>query len=110
MLIMRKAPALLTAVLCLAVSARTAAAVVGGGDLTFKPENAKPVTFSHDQHVSAKGLKCSVCHNNSMFHMVKGSDHMDMNKFTRGQFCGHCHNGAQAFDVKDKTGCGKCHK
>jgi len=109
MLIMKHALALI-AVLCLVSTAGTAAAVVGGGDLTFKPENANPVTFSHDQHVTLKGLKCSACHNNGMFHMVKGSDQMDMSKFTKGQFCGHCHNGAQAFDVKDKTGCGRCHK
>ncbi len=99
---------ILIAVLCLFAGA--AYAVVGGGDLTFKPENANPVTFSHDQHVSAKGLKCSACHNNTMFHMAKGSDQMNMNKFSKGQFCGHCHNGTRAFDVKDKAGCGRCHK
>ncbi len=100
----------LTAVLFLALSAGDAAAAVGGGDLTFKPDNANAVTFSHDQHVTAKGLKCSACHNSGMFHMVKGSDQMDMSKFTKGQFCGRCHNGTQAFDVKDKAGCGRCHK
>ncbi len=106
---MKNALALAT-VLCLALTAGTAAAVVGGGELTFRPENANPVTFSHDQHVSVNGLKCSGCHNSSMFHMAKGADQMDMNKFTRGQFCGRCHNGEQAFDVKDKAGCVKCHK
>ncbi len=100
----------LTAVLCLFLTGGTAAAVVGGGELTFRPENANPVTFSHDQHVSLKGLKCSGCHNSNMFHMAKGSDQMDMGKFTKGQFCGRCHNGTQAFDVKDKAGCGRCHK
>lgn len=109
MLIMKNALALI-AVLCLVLTAGTAAAVVGGGDLTFKPENANPVIFSHDQHVSLKGLKCSACHNSGMFHMAKGSDKMDMSKFTKGQLCGRCHNGAQAFDVKDKAGCGRCHK
>ncbi len=109
MLIMKNALVLIAA-LFLVLNAGTAAAVVGGGDLTFKPENAKPVTFSHDQHVSVNGLKCSVCHNSTMFHMAKGADQMDMDKFTKGQFCGHCHNGAQAFDVKDKASCGRCHK
>ncbi len=106
---MKKA-AVLMAALCLAVSAGIAHAIVGGGDLTFKPQNANPVIFSHEQHVNAKGLKCSTCHNNTMFHMVKGSDQMDMGKFGKGQFCGHCHNGTRAFDVKDKANCGKCHK
>ncbi len=98
----------LIAVLCLFAGAAYAA--VGGGELTFKPENANPVTFSHEQHVTAKGLKCSACHNSTMFHMAKGSDQMNMSKFGQGKFCGNCHNGTLAFDVKDKAGCGKCHK
>ncbi len=105
-----KRAVMVIAVFCLASSAGMAAADVGGGDLTFKPANAKPVTFSHEQHVTVKELKCSGCHNNSMFHMAKGSDQMDMSKFTKGQFCGHCHDGVRAFDVKDKANCGKCHK
>lgn len=98
----------LTAVLCLMLPAGTAVAS-GGGDITFKADNAKPVTFSHDQHVNIKELKCSACHNHT-FQMAKGSDKMDMSKITKGQFCGHCHNGVRVFDVKDKASCGRCHK
>jgi c(7)-type cytochrome triheme protein len=85
------------------------AAGTGGGDLTFKPQNAKPVTFSHEEHVNIKELKCSACHNHT-FQMGKDEDKMDMGKMTKGLFCGHCHNGTKAFDVKEKANCGRCHK
>ncbi len=85
------------------------AAVPGGGDMTFKSLNAKTVVFSHEQHVNVKELKCSACHNH-LFHMAKNEDKVDMSKITKGQFCGYCHNGARAFDVKDKANCERCHK
>ena len=95
---------------CLVLAAGTAFAdVAGGGDLTFKPENAKPVIFSHALHVDVKSLKCTACHNHT-FLMSKDSAKMDMSKITKGQFCGHCHNGERSFDVKDKANCGRCHK
>ncbi|HXY53678.1 MAG TPA: cytochrome c3 family protein [Nitrospirota bacterium] len=100
----------LIALLCLVLSGGTAvAAVPGGGDLSFTPANAKPVIFSHDLHVNIKDLKCSACHNHT-FQMAKDSSKMDMSKINKGQFCGHCHNGEKAFDVKDKANCGRCHK
>ncbi len=104
---MKTAFALITA-FCLLSLAGTAAAS-GGGNLTFNTKNAKPVTFSHDEHVNIKELKCSACHNHT-FQMAKGSDKMDMTKINKGQFCGRCHNGTTAFDVKDKASCGRCHK
>ncbi len=104
---MKTAMVLIT-VFCLVLPAVTAVAD-GGGDLTFKAGNAKSVLFSHNQHVNVKSLKCSACHNHT-FQMSKGSDKMDMSKINKGQFCGHCHNGERAFDVKDKANCGKCHK
>jgi len=98
------------ALLCFVLStAATVGAVPGGGDMAYTPQNAKPVVFSHDLHVNAKELKCSACHNHT-FQMGKGEDKMDMNKMTKGLFCGHCHNGVKAFDVKDKANCGRCHK
>ncbi len=86
-----------------------AAQKVGGGDLTFTPKDAKPVIFSHDVHVNVKGVKCTGCHY-QVFQMSKGSYEMDMKKITKGEFCGKCHNGQKAFDVKDPNNCGKCHK
>jgi len=82
---------------------------VGGGDLTFSPKGASKVVFSHQMHVTVKGLKCSGCHYH-VFQMTKGSYKMDMSKITKGDFCGKCHNGTKSFDVKDKTNCAKCHK
>ncbi len=103
-----KTALILIAVFCLVLSAGTAVAS-GGGNLTFKSPNAKTVTFSHDQHVNVKSLKCSACHNHT-FQMSKGSDKMDMSKINKGEFCGHCHNGVRSFDVHDKASCGRCHK
>lgn len=100
----------LIAALCLMLAAGTAVAeIAGGGDLTFKPQNAKPVIFSHALHVNVKELKCTACHNHT-FLMSKDSAKMDMSKITKGQFCGHCHNGERSFDVKDKANCERCHK
>jgi c(7)-type cytochrome triheme protein len=96
-------------ILSLVFCVSTSFAAVGGGDLTFKPLNAKPVFFNHNKHVESKHLKCSACHNH-IFEMEKGSSIMDMSKINKGQFCGICHNAARSFDVKDKTNCEKCHK
>lgn len=82
---------------------------VGGGNITFTPKNASPVIFSHEKHVSEKGLKCTGCHY-AIFQMQQGSYKMDMSKLTKGEFCGKCHNGQKSFDVKDQKNCAKCHK
>ncbi len=82
---------------------------VGGGDLTFTPKNALPVVFSHNKHVKEKGLKCVGCHY-QIFQMAQGSYKMDMAKITKGDFCGRCHNGEKAFDVKDQKNCRRCHR
>ncbi len=104
-----KAGALIVVVCMILIAAVPATAGTGGGDLTFSPPNAKPVTFSHEEHVNVKELKCSACHNHT-FQMGKNEDKMDMSKMTKGLFCGHCHNGTKAFDVKDKANCNRCHK
>ncbi len=82
---------------------------VGGGDLKFTPKGASPVVFSHQLHVTVKGLKCTGCHY-QVFQMTQGSYKMDMSKMTKGDFCGKCHNGQKSFDVRETKNCGKCHK
>jgi len=82
---------------------------VGGGDITFTPKNANQVVFSHEKHVSEKGLKCTGCHY-QIFQMAQGSYKMDMARITKGDFCGKCHNGQKSFDVKDPKNCTRCHK
>ncbi len=84
-------------------------ASTGGGDRLFKPKGAKPVFFSHEQHVTVSGKKCSACHYHT-FQMSEESYEMNMDKLNKGQFCGICHNGKRSFDVKDKANCGRCHR
>lgn len=96
-------------IVCLLVPMSVFAQKVGGGDLTFSPKNALPVVFSHEKHVNEKGLKCTGCHYR-LFQMSQGSYKMDMNKLTKGDFCGKCHNGQKAFDVKDQKQCARCHR
>ncbi len=97
-------------VLCLLCSAGMAVATVaGGGDMKYTPRNAKPVVFSHEEHVNVKELRCSACHNHT-FQMAKDEAKMDMSKMTKGLFCGRCHNGTRSFDLKDKANCSRCHK
>jgi c(7)-type cytochrome triheme protein len=92
----------------LSISVGAGAQKIGGGDLTFAPKNALPVVFSHEKHVG-KGLKCTGCHY-QIFEMAKGSYKMDMAKITKGDFCGKCHNGQKAFDVKEQKNCIRCHR
>jgi c(7)-type cytochrome triheme protein len=94
---------------CLSVPMSVFAHMVGGGDIIFTPKNALPVVFSHDKHVDVKGLKCTACHY-QIFQMARESYKMDMNKLKEGSFCGKCHNGQIAFDVKDKKNCIRCHR
>jgi c(7)-type cytochrome triheme protein len=84
-------------------------AQMGGGDLTFTPKNAKAVVFSHEKHVTGAGVSCAQCHYR-LFQMARGSYKMDMTQMTKGYFCGRCHNGQKAFDVKDKNKCARCHR
>ena len=104
-----KALAVIAALFLVSSAGLTSAFVAGGGDMKYTPQNAKPVVFSHDQHVNVKELKCSACHNHT-FQMAKDEDKMDMGKMTKGLFCGHCHNGEKAFDVKNKANCVQCHR
>ena len=82
---------------------------VGGGDLTFTPQDAPPVAFSHNKHLKEWGLKCSGCHY-QFFQMAQGSCKIDMGKIIKGKFCGRCHNGRVSFDVQDPKNCSCCHR
>lgn len=95
--------------LCLSLPPVAGAEKAGGGDITFSPKNANEVIFSHEKHVNEKSLKCTNCHY-QLFQMSKGAYTMDMSKLTKGDFCGKCHNGQKAFDVKDTKNCVRCHR
>ena len=66
------------------------------------------VVFSHRTHVEIAQNRCTGCHP-AAFHMLKRGPvprHGDMNA---GASCGACHDGKQAFGVRDKAACGSCH-
>jgi c(7)-type cytochrome triheme protein len=105
---MKRLLAIMVVIICIVIPFGAAAQKIGGGDLTFSPKNAAPVVFSHEKHLKAKEPKCSACHYHT-FQMEKGSYKMDMTKMTKGAFCGRCHNGELAFDVKDQKSCSLCH-
>ena len=94
---------------CLWVPVSVPAQKIGGGDLTFAPGSASPVVFSHKKHVADKGLQCADCHY-QIFQMAQGSYKIKMSELTKGGFCGKCHNGRKAFDVKDRKNCIRCHR
>jgi c(7)-type cytochrome triheme protein len=88
-----------------------AAGVKVPADFAFEQGKGSPgpVTFSHTFHVEGKGLKCNACHT-KVFKMKKGqSGTLTMAAMEEGKFCGACHDGKQAFSVKDKASCEKCH-
>jgi c(7)-type cytochrome triheme protein len=84
-------------------------AKIGGGDVEYKPKGAGRVLFQHEYHVNLKGIRCNNCHYKP-FAMSGGQYKMDMSKLTKGDFCGACHNGNNAFDLKTSANCRKCHK
>ncbi len=92
----------------IAVSTAASAQTVGGGDLTFSPQGARDVIFSHKIHVNIKGLRCSACHY-QVFQMTRGLCKIDMSGISKGDFCGKCHNGQRSFDAKDSRNCSRCH-
>lgn len=85
-----------------------AAARIGGGEITFKVKGARSVVFSHESHVSAYELRCTSCHD-SLFLTRAQHRKVTMKEMAQGKACGACHNGKQAFSVKDKSQCSTCH-
>ena len=79
---------------------------VGGGDIVFRPSGAGNTTFSHETHVSKKGLKCRECHY-QIYTTVEGHRKATMVDMQAGKSCGTCHDGKKSFDVK--ANCAKCH-
>ncbi len=80
---------------------------IGGGDITFRPDGAAGVVFSHDAHVGRAALKCKDCHNH-LYTTVGGHQKSYMAEMIKGQSCGACHNGKRAFTVR--ATCERCHQ
>jgi c(7)-type cytochrome triheme protein len=81
---------------------------VGGGDVTYRPPGADMVVFSHDLHVGKASLKCNDCHYKLFSIAGKNKRKATMDDMGKGRSCGACHNGTQAFAIKQN--CKKCHK
>jgi len=66
--------------------------------------------FSHTAHVEDFDIECESCHSKT-FKMEKGAaaatEHFTMASFKKGQYCGSCHNGDDAFDSAGQ--CESCH-
>jgi c(7)-type cytochrome triheme protein len=73
-------------------------------DQIFKNEGGE-VKFSHDFHLGM--YKCADCHT-GRFPYKAGAKHFTMAQMESGSSCGGCHNGKDAFTVKEN--CEKCHK
>jgi c(7)-type cytochrome triheme protein len=82
---------------------------IGGGDVAFKPQKTKPVTFSHDFHVKDLGLTCHKCHP-SLYVTREKDKSVTMAAMAQGKSCGSCHNGKEAFPVSAKDKCSRCHQ
>jgi c(7)-type cytochrome triheme protein len=82
-------------------------ALIGGGDISFIPMNAKRVVFSHDFHVKDLGHTCQSCHPH-LYITKKKDQSVTMAEMNVGKSCGACHNGNTAFTTKGH--CSKCHQ
>ncbi len=102
---MKKTVLILTVIVALAFVG-SAFAVPKGKTVEFESSAGK-VVFDGGKHAD-KGLKCNDCHT-KIFPMKKGGKYT-MKEMDEGKACGACHDGTKAFSVKDKEGCGKCHK
>ena len=63
-----------------------------------------PASFSHQIHT--KKHSCEACHP-KLFLMKKGTSDINMDAMYKGNSCGKCHNGTDAFSSSD---CNRCHK
>lgn len=75
-------------------------------DHTVKADSV--VTFSHETHVGFANGTCTGCHPKP-FHMLHPTHRASHSIMDAGGSCGMCHDGKQAFAMKDRTSCGNCH-
>jgi c(7)-type cytochrome triheme protein len=81
-------------------------AEVGGGNIVYEVKKIGNVTFSHDTHVTDRGFGCKDCHP-GIFPQERSEKKHTMAEMRRHKSCGVCHNGKNAFDVRDN--CYVCH-
>jgi c(7)-type cytochrome triheme protein len=89
------------------IATGSAHAVGPGKTLEFTGSSQGGVVFDGSTHKNA-GLTCSDCHNMEMFpRMKRGTVKITMSEMFAGKYCGRCHNGKDAFMIKDN--CTRCH-
>ena len=100
----------LTCLLVFSVISLIYAQIQGPKDFTYEGKTMGNVVYSHKIHAEAQKMECKECHT-AIFKMKKGTSGMtNMEAMDKGEFCGTCHNGTRAFDLKLKENCGKCHQ
>jgi c(7)-type cytochrome triheme protein len=75
-------------------------------ELVVGPDRA--VVFSHETHVPLAGNKCTACHPQT-FRILSPTKQIAHAAMDAGGSCGSCHDGRQAFGVRDSTACASCH-
>jgi c(7)-type cytochrome triheme protein len=68
----------------------------------------RAVVFSHETHVPLAGNRCTACHPQT-FRILSPTKHLAHREMDAGASCGSCHDGRQAFGVRDSTACASCH-
>jgi c(7)-type cytochrome triheme protein len=93
--------------LVLSLSVESTVSAVTVRDAVYLTKNAGKVVFSHTEHISRKGLNnnCRACHD-AIFDLKK-KKHVSMAEMEKGRSCGACHDGKNAFALKE---CARCHK
>jgi c(7)-type cytochrome triheme protein len=78
-------------------------------DVAFKTTPGSPgqVTFRHATHGRTEG-GCARCHPRP-FARKAGATVLVKEAMLKGETCGACHDGKQAFAVDDVDACGRCH-
>ncbi len=66
------------------------------------------VVFRHGTHVALAGNRCTGCHP-QLFRILAPTRAISHRAMDAGLSCGHCHDGRQAFGVRDRESCGSCH-
>jgi len=74
---------------------------------TFKTGSAGTVVFSHKAHIRQKAMAndCKACHDG--IYNIRNKARFTMADMEKGKSCGACHNGKQAFPLKE---CARCHQ
>lgn len=102
----------LSLLLSLTINQATFAAAPGDivfGDVIYEGKGAaKGLPSSHFPHWKHRiHYRCSVCHE-KIFKMENGANNMSMKRFKKGELCGECHNGKEAYAIGFDT-CNRCH-